>query len=319
MDSHDGFLDRVVEAVRSHTGVTGKRFISSASQFVVAGDPASGPGDDGAIIDVDGRLIVACGEAIAPAFVKTDPYGAGIAAVLANVNDVAAMGGVPRGIVNTVVGSSEVVEELLRGIRDAAAWYDVPVIGGHATESTDTTALSAFAVGQVGKVLSMANVRPGQSLMFACCLDGEMRPDFSFFTTLARQAPKLASDIRLLAEVASRGHAVAAKDVSMAGSLGSLAMLLEYTRFGAVLDMRKHPAPKGADPLRWLVSFPTYAFWLATESHAAESCALHFEKHGLICAEVGEVTEDSAIVLMDGAERRTLLDLGRESVTGLWG
>ena len=319
MDRGDGFLDRVVEAVRRHTGVTGKRFISSASQFVVAGDPISGPGDDGAIIDVDSRQIVACGEAIAPAFVKVDPHGAGIAAVLANVNDVAAMGGVPRGIVNTVVGSREVVDELLRGIRDAAAWYDVPVIGGHATESADTIALSAFAVGHAEKVLSMANVRPGQSLMFACCLDGEMRPDFPFFTTLAKQAPRLARDIRLLAEVASHGHAVAAKDVSMAGPLGSLAMLLEYTRFGAVLDMRKHPMPQGADPLRWLVSFPSYAFWLATEPETVESCALHFEKHGLICAEVGKVTEDSAVVLMDGLGRRTLLDLGRESITGLWG
>ncbi len=313
------FLDGIVETVRRHTGVTGKRFISSASQFVLPGDPVRGPGDDGAIVDVDGRQVVACGEAIAPAFVKADPFGAGIAAVLANVNDVAAMGGIPRGIVNTVVGSKELVAELLRGIRHAAAFYEVPVIGGHATESADTTALSAFAIGHAENVLSMANVRPGQSLMFACCLDGEMRPDFPFFTSLENQTPTLARDIRLLAEAASCGSAVAAKDVSMAGSLGSLAMLLEYTRFGAVLDMRKHPMPQRADPLRWLISFPTYAFWLAAEPEMAKSCAAHFEKHGLICAEVGKVTDDSAVVLVDGAERRTLIDLRAESVTGLWG
>ena len=71
-----------------------------------------GPGDDGAVVAMRasadagaGGQVIACGEAMLPAFVAADPYGAGVAAVLANVNDLAAMGATPLAIVDTVVGS----------------------------------------------------------------------------------------------------------------------------------------------------------------------------------------------------------------------
>jgi selenophosphate synthetase-related protein len=316
--SSNSFLDTIVIAVRKHNGLTGKRGISAARRFVDPSDPIHGPGDDGAIVEIDGRQVVACGEAISPAFIRADPYGAGIAAILANVNDVAAMGGVPRGIVNTVVGPREVTSEVLRGMSDAASMYDVPIIGGHLTEGDGETSVSAFAVGHAEQVLTMANVRPGQELLFACSLDGVMRSDFPFFTTIERQRPTFARDVRLLAEVASLGAAVAAKDVSMAGPLGSLAMLLEFRRCGAIVDMRKLPTPADTDPLRWLVSFPTYAFWLTAEPKSAAQCATVFESKGLVCARVGETVDGGQLTLTDGDCRRVLLDLDNESVTGLW-
>jgi uncharacterized protein len=314
----NSYLDAVVTAARVHNGLTGKRGISAARRFVDPADPIHGPGDDGAIVEIDGRQVVACGEAISPAFISADPYGAGIAAILANVNDVAAMGGVPRGIVNTVVGRREVTSELLRGMSDAASMYDVPIIGGHLTERDGEASLSAFAIGHAERVLTMANVYPGQELLFACSLDGVMRSDFPFFNTIERQRATLARDVRLLAEVASTGAAVAAKDVSMAGPLGSLAMLLEFTRCGATVDMRKLPMPADTDPLRWLISFPTYAFWLTAEPASAARCAAVFEAKGLTCARVGQTVDGGELQLIDGHCRRLLLDLAKESVTGLW-
>ena len=318
MPTSNAFLDAIVSAVREHTGLSGKQCIAATNRFFDPSDPVHGPGDDGAIIEVDDRNVVACGEAISPPFIAKDPYGAGIAAVLANVNDVAAMGGVPRGIVNTVVGPREVTTEVMRGISDGARMYDVPVIGGHLTERPGETSLSAFAVGHAERVLSMANVRAGQALLFACSLDGEMRADFPFFTSIERQKANLARDVRLLAEVAASGFAVAAKDVSMAGPLGSLAMLLEFTRCGAVVDMQLHPMPVGSDPLRWLVSFPTYAFWLTAEPDSVSDCATVFESKGLICEQVGEIVPGGEMLLTDGEHARVLLDLSSESVTGLW-
>jgi uncharacterized protein len=312
------FLDAIVSVVRKHNGLTGKRAISAVRQFVDPSDPIHGPGDDGAIVEIDGRQVVACGEAISPAFIGADPYGAGVAAILANVNDVAAMGGVPRAIVNTVVGNREVTSEVLRGMSDAARMYAVPIIGGHLTERDGETSLSAFAVGHAERVLTMANIRPGQELLFACSLDGVMRSDFPFFTTIERQRPTIARDVRLLAEVASMGAAVAAKDVSMAGPLGSLAMLLEFRRCGARVDVRNLPTPANTDPLRWLISFPSFAFWLAAEPEDAARCATVFESNGLICARVGETVDGSKLTLIDGDCQRVLLDLAKESVTGLW-
>lgn len=317
-ENSNPFLDSVVNEVRNYTGVTGKQTISRARQFVQPGDPIHGPGDDGAIVEVAGHQVVACGEAISPIFVNGDPYGAGIAAILANVNDVAAMGGIPRGIVNTVTGPKNGIDDVMRGMSDAAKMYDVPIIGGHLTESEGENSLSAFAIGHAEQVLTMANVRPGQALLFVCSLEGEMRSDFPFFTTLKRQGPTLARDVRLFSQAAAEGAAVAGKDVSMAGSLGSLAMLLEYTRCGAEVDMRKHPMPADTDPLRWLISFPTFAFWLTAEPERIADCVEIFESKDLICAHVGNVTENGAVVLLDGEHRRTLLDLTSESITGLW-
>jgi uncharacterized protein len=311
-------LDDLVAAVRSHTGVSGKSAIARVRTYIDTSDPVHGPGDDGAVVELDGSSAVVCGEAIAPAFVRKDPYGAGIAAVLANVNDVAAMGGVPKAIVNTVVGRDADVSEVLRGMRDAASMYDVPIVGGHLTQADSDASLSAFALGQVWRPLSMANVRPGQTVLFAACLDGTMRADFPFFTSIDQQSATLARDVRLLAEVADTGAAVAAKDVSMAGALGSLAMLLEFTRHGARVDLDRMPYPAETDPLRWLLAFPTYGFWLTTPSDRAADCQAVFHQHGLTCEQVGQVTESSHLTIASGGNEAILVDLATETVTGLW-
>jgi len=95
-------LDELRQTLRGHAGLTGKQTIRAVSDFIDTSDPLRGPGDDGAVVATAGGNVVACGEALFPPFVAADPYGAGIAAVLANVNDVAAMGGIPQAIVNTM-------------------------------------------------------------------------------------------------------------------------------------------------------------------------------------------------------------------------
>jgi selenophosphate synthetase-related protein len=317
-DSTSDFLDAVVSTVRQHSGLTGKQVISSICQFVDPSDPIHGPGDDGAIIPIGDQQIVACGEAVSPEFVRADPYAAGIAAILANINDVAAMGGIARGIVNTVVGPRSITDKIMRGMSDAAQMYEVPIVGGHLTNSDSAISLSAFAVGEAKGVLSMANVRPGQTLLFVCSLAGEMRSDFPFFTTIKQQRSTMARDVRLFSEVAASGAAVSAKDVSMAGVLGSLAMLLEFRRCGARIALRQLPMPSNTDPLRWLISFPTFGFWLTAEPDTVDECTAVFESKGLICASVGETTAGSELTLIDGDYHRVLLDLATESVTGLW-
>ncbi len=311
-------LSDLVQRIRDYAGVSGKKAISGANRFLRRDDPLHGPGDDGAIVEMGGVKVVGCGEAISPPFFRADPYGAGIAAVLANVNDVAAMGGVPTGIVNTVIGPRDHTDAALRGIADAAGWYDVPVIGGHLTESADAYALSAFAMGQAEAPLSMAHVAPGQVVMMVACLNGRLREDFPFFTTLGSQRDTLGRDIRLLAEAARRGLAVAAKDVSMAGVLGSLAMLLEYRKLGADVDLERLPVPAGVDLYRWLISFPTFAFWLTAEPTQASDCIAFFEAHGLVCAPVGHVSDTTELALTQGSDTSVFLDFRNESVTGLW-
>ena len=303
--------------MRDHAGLRAKQAIGAVRRIVGASDPVTGPGDDGAVVEMPaGGSVIVCGEAMHPAFVAADPRGAGMAAVLANVNDLAAMGAVPRGIVNTVVAPAEIAAEALGGMAEAAGLYDVPVVGGHITEHDGEPALSAFAVGDADRVLSVSRARPGQHLVFACCLDGRMRTDFPFFTTIGSRGPRLADDMRLLARAAREELASAAKDVSMAGSIGSLAMLLEPGELGAEVDLDELPAPAGVRLDRWIVCFPTYAFWLTTDR--PDQCVDLFRSAGLTAAVTGTITGSGVLTVRDRHASREVFDLRSEPITGLW-
>ena len=311
-------LDAVVATVRGHAGLTGKQPIAGVRHFVDASDPIHGPGDDGAVVEIASSHVVVCGEAISPPFVAADPYGAGFAAVLANVNDVAAMGGVPRAIVSTLVGPAEVTSEVMRGMREASVVYDVPLVGGHLTQRPGDTSLSAFAVGEAECVLSMANVEAGQAVLFACSLDGEMRADFPFFTSIERQGPRLARDVRLLARVRGRragrrgegcvdgrtarlaGHAPGVHAVRRGGGLGA------------------PPLPGRHRPAALAGGLPHLRVLVAGRAGCGRGLPAVFEAHELACEVVGTVDGTGQLVVKQGTERRTLLDLRREPVTGLW-
>ena len=260
--------------------------------------------------------MIACGEALLPAFVASDPYGAGIAAVLTNVNDLAAMGAIPLAIVDTIVGSADLAREALRGMKEACAWYDVALAGGHLTLHDGPPALSAFGVGRAEAVLSTTHVAAGQSLIVAACTTGEMRTDFPFFRSFEERAADLAGDVRALAAVASSGDCVAAKDVSMAGLVGSLAMLLEWSGLGVTVDLDPSRAPKESRG-RTGSLFPAYAFLLCSPPGHEEACISVFRDRGLEAASVGRIDLTGRLALRLGGQEATVLDLTVSPVTGL--
>jgi selenophosphate synthetase-related protein len=306
--------------VRSHPGLRGKAAIGLVREVLGPTDWLTGPGDDAAVVaDCGGRTILAGGEALWPPLVAADPFGAGVAAVLTNVNDLAAMGARPKAILNTVIADASAAREVLGGIAYAARLYDVRVAGGHLTVRDGQPAVSAFGVGEANAVLSTQHVAPGLDLLLACCLDGTMRADFPFFTSLEKRGERLAGDVLTLAATAEAGEAVAAKDVSMAGLVGSLAMLLESRGAGATVDLDALPRPAGVDLGQWLVCFPAFAFLLCVPPERVEACAARFHARGLACARIATLDDTGLVRLRAGAEVATVLDLTKEPVTGLRG
>src|SRR5262249_42905436 len=198
-------LPALIQAVRTHPGVTAKAGIGLVSDVFQSTDWLAGPGDDGAVVAEAGMSLVVGGEAILPSFVAADPHGAGIAAVLTNVNDLAAMGARPLALVDTVTGPEPVARQVLEGMRWASALYQMPVVGGHLTITDGPPALSAFGLGRAERPLSARYAAPGQVLMVACCLQGQMRADFPFFPSFDERGELLAGDVRLLADAAAAG------------------------------------------------------------------------------------------------------------------
>jgi selenophosphate synthetase-related protein len=311
-------LAELAEALRSSPGWRAKADIAVVRNVFGGSDWLRGPGDDGAAVRVGSEEVIACGEAILPPFVEHDPYGAGAAAVLTNVNDVAAMGAVPLAIVDTVVGPQDICRAVLDGMRFASSLYDVPVVGGHLTSSADRVALSAFALGRCpGRPLSATRVRPGQALALVVCLDGQMRSDFPFFPSFDERGPRLAGDVRLLAELAADGVVEAAKDVSMAGIFGSIAMLLEPTRCGASIPIDAVPVPAGVDFDAWSSCFPCFAFLVTMAPERGDGCRRAVERRGLTYAPLATIDASGVLALAEEGDRAVLVDLNADPVTGL--
>jgi selenophosphate synthetase-related protein len=310
-------LSALIHRVRTHPGVAAKAEIGLVSDVFGSTDWVAGPGDDGAVVEAGGAFLVVGGEAILPSFVAADPHGAGIAAVTTNLNDLAAMGAWPLALVDTVTGPRPVIQQVLEGMRWAAGLYQVPVVGGHLTVTQGPPGLSAFGLGRSDRPLSARAAEPGQSLVVAACTDGTMRADFPFFPSFDERGERLAGDVRLLAEGASAGWVAAAKDVSMAGLVGSLAMLLECNRLGVTVDLDVLPVPAGVSLEQWLCCFPCFAFLLCVPSGQEKRCLDAFAARGLAAALAGTVDDTGLLRLRLKDQVATAFDLGTESVTNL--
>jgi selenophosphate synthetase-related protein len=310
-------LADVVERFRSFPAIRAKASLSMVAEVLGKTDWTHGPGDDTAVIESGEQQLLFAGEAIWPPLVRSDPFGAGVAAVVANVNDVAAMGGRGLALVDHVVAGREHARRVLEGIRYAAGLYRLPVVGGHLTIWDGEPLVSASILGRAERPLLATNVAPGQDLMLACCLEGSMLGDFPYYSSIKERAAQLADDVEILPQLAREGKIVAAKDVSMPGMLGSLAMLLEPTRSGATFDLDAVPRPTGISIAEWAFVFPTFGFLLCVPPRESEAVRSRFQETGLECERVGSIEDGGLLrVAMAGTEAQ-LLDLKSQTVTGL--
>jgi selenophosphate synthetase-related protein len=144
-----------------------------------------------------------------------------------------------------------------------------------------------------------------------------MRADFPFFGSFDVRGKELADDVRILAAVAASGAAVAAKDVSMAGILGSLAMLLECHTLGVTVDLDALPRPAGIGIVDWLGCFPCALFLLCAPPGREDECAQRFHDRGLAAEIIGTLDDSGLLRITAGGASATVLDVRTEPVTGL--
>lgn len=307
-------LTELARRIRGHPGLLAKRDLRHVAATV------GGDGDDAALIDiVDQYAGALAAEAIRPELITADPRVAGIAGVVTVLNDIAATGARPIALLDTVVGSDEVVRGALEGIVLAANLYRVPVMGGHTTVRQGTPGLSTFAVGWTGRPLRAANARPGDQVCLAACLEGELVPGpdgIAFFSHL--RGPRRASaaaDLALLAEAAETGEAWAARDVSMPGIAGSLLQFLESAGgLGCALDVDALPVPPGIALEDWMTTFPSYAFLLCGDPPAL---GRRFGAAGLACRQIGVLDDSGTLRLRSGSTELSVWDLRTEPLAEL--
>lgn len=266
-----GRVQRLVDAAKAPLGALLSTFTAPGS--------LGGPGwrgDDAA--PVPGAEIVAACDAIVPAMVERDPEWAGWCGVLVNVNDLTASGAVPVGLLDAVAGASaSFVARVLAGVRDASRAWGVPVLGGH-TQLGVPAALAVTALGRTAAPLRAGGARAGDRVRLAADTGGDWRPRYTgaqWDSTSSRDSASLRAlatafgDGSDAAEPSRLPRPAAAKDVSMAGCVGTLGMLAEAGGCGAVLDVAAVPRPAGASTGDWLTCFPGWAMVTADRPGSA--------------------------------------------------
>ncbi|MBB3326808.1 MSMEG_0567/sll0787 family protein [Microlunatus antarcticus] len=217
-------------------------------------------GDDAA--PVPGSDLVAATDAILPSMVERDPTWAGWCAVLVNLNDLAAMGATPVALLDALgARDTSFASRVVRGVAAAAQAWDVPVLGGH-TQLGVPASLSVTALGRTSTPVPAGGGQPGHSVTVTADLGGGWRPGYTgaqWDSTSGRTT----TELQALGSFVGRTRPAAAKDVSMAGLVGTLGMLAEASGCGAELDVADVPAPEGATTGDWLTCFPGFAMLTA--------------------------------------------------------
>jgi AIR synthase-related protein len=225
-------------------------------------------GDDGA--PVPGADLVAACDAILPSMVERDPEWAGWCAVLVNLNDLAAMGATPVGLLDALgARDAAFAARVLAGLRRACTAYDVPILGGH-TQLGVPAALSVTALGRTADPVPGGGGRPGHRVRLTVDLAGGWRrgyPGRQWDSTSGRRTDELRAMLGAVAEA----RPAAAKDVSMAGIAGTLGMLAEASGCGAILDVARVPRPAGATMGDWLTCFPGFGMLTTDQPGRAEN------------------------------------------------
>lgn len=278
------------------------------------------PGDDTAAIATDhGYMLHAC-EGMIPSFVESNPYFAGWSAVMANISDISAMGGRATSVVNSFWHrSTEQAQELMQGMQDACQYYGVPLVGGHThIDPNFQPALSVAIQGEAKQLLSVMHVQPQQNILLALNLKGQFHPNTTYWKCFEGvDGEKLQAELDILPQLSEQGLAYAARDISNAGILGSLLMLLEASGCGADIQLDQIAKPQEVDWPHWLQIFPSYGFLLTADDEECEEIIELFAAQDLHCAVIGQVKASGKVNISNQKSQVEFWDFQQQLFTGL--
>ncbi len=303
-------LEQLAAKLKQSLGIIQKQDIQVASQVLDLQNSQIQVGDDcAAIPDSDGYLLLAA-EGMWHVLVEEDPWFAGWCAVMVNVSDIAAMGGKAIAIVDTIwTEDITKAKPLLEGMKAASLAFDVNIVGGHTNFHSAYSALGVAILGRAKELISSFTAQPGDLLVVAVDFQGEMHPKFPFWNAATKADPvRLQENLAILPYLAEHNLCNSGKDISMGGIVGTLLMLIEASKCGAVLDLDSIISPANVSLETWLLCFPSYGFLLSIQPHNLNEVNKEFSERNIACYSIGKITQGSQLTIRSGDQSSLLWD-----------
>jgi len=319
-------LSQLIDKTRNYLGLLRKRPIEEVyAKLLLGGQP--GPqlpnyGDDAAVIPwKDGYLLLAA-DGIMTRLLINEPYAAGKASVMVTVNDIYSMGGRPLAMVNVLAsGDDSHRSKVVDGIRRGCEKLQVPMVGGHLHPDApaDAPSLSVAILGHAHRLLRSHLASPGDDLLFAADLSGQVGcySAISWDANSGKTPEELIHRLEALPIIAENAWAHACKDVSNAGLLGTISIMMENSGRGADIDLDAIPCPAELDLLDWMVSFQSFGFILSVDPEHSRPIIELFRGRGIDAAVVGRVTDEKTVTVRSGPDSRTVFDFTKDRITGI--
>jgi len=321
-------LNALVDSVRSYDGITRKNFIRGATSILddtynIAGRTALGFGDDASAIDIgNDTLLLMAADGMWGRLMEGDPRWAGYCSVLVNVNDIAAMGGIPMGMTNVIsINNKEICNEIMLGIKEGVEKFGVPMVGGHIHPDTPYTALDVSITGIVNKndVITSCGAKVGDRVIVAVDLDGRQHPSFPLnWDSTTHKTPELVQlQISVMNNIAKKHLLTAGKDISNPGILGTLGMLLEASEVGATVELEKIPKNSTVNWEEWLKLYPGSGFVLTAEEENVEECIKMLDEVNITSMVAGHIIEEKKLYLTHKNQQKVVFDFNQDIIMGI--
>ena len=319
-------LEEIVGAVRNYIGLVRKQPVKDVFERLKSthefGNALPNYGDDAAVIPWKGEYLLLAADGIMTGLLVNEPYAAGKASVMVTVNDMYAMGGRPIGMVNVLAaGIDEQRRQIVEGIENGCRKLRVPMLGGHLhpDPALEEPSLSVAILGSARKLLRSHLAKEGDDLVLALDLDGRRgcRSVTSWDANSRKTSEQLLRRLEALPEIAERGWSCAAKDVSNAGILGTIAIMLENSGKGGTIDMDAVPRPSGIDLIDWIHCFQSFGFILAVNPEHTRKVRDLFATRHIDTGVVGKVSAGSVVRLVEKDAQAVLFDFAKDEITGI--
>lgn len=307
-------LTHLIAELRSWPGLVRKKFAGRLAELV---DEFFG--EDAGYFNLGDWEIVFTVDGIWHKVLEEDLYWGGFISILVNVHDVYAMGARAKYAVNVIsVKDTASLDSIKRGMLDAAGKYGIKILKGHVHPDAPFNSVEVAMLGfaKKGSLIKSNTAKEGDSIIVAVDTVGQPHGKLIYnFDSTNKDPETLRKQFESMVHLAEKKLVNAGKDLSNAGIIGTIAMMLEVSKKGAMIDLEKIPKPENVEMLQWLKSYPACGFCVTSEQ--PHEVLKVFESHGLSAEVVGKVDSSRVVKLSYKEHQKTFFDFRKESVLGL--